>query len=276
MKAHCPQCGAKNEVREFVQCRQCGVSLRMYATAVVGSPDEMVSDLLEAEPEGETMVPNQIELIGAIARELDKQGFKKVNARQMNAVIEAANHVVREIGRPTVEASDNSGLAVWLASDATGLSSLTMAWHLGSVVYRQQIAVMHRGGKPPRDTPRDPADLGRCIGLLKAVPELRERLSEMASVSPSWAALVAEWPRLEILYQEAVAKGGRAPGLWAVMRNILDPIEYPNQPHHGWCEQCGDRNNLDNQAACGQRGCKCKANHSSLQFRGLEDFDYRA
>lgn len=49
------------------------------------------------------------------------------------------------------------------------------------------------GHCPPGDFPRDAYDFNRCVKLLEAVPELRERLSEMSPVSKQWDAIVKNW-----------------------------------------------------------------------------------
>lgn len=103
--------------------------------------------------------------------------------------------------------------AQWVVSRDTGLSSLCL-W-----------AVMM--GVTPGDNshPRDGADLGRCVRLLKAVPEWKWRLHEMAPLSPYWAALVPEWDRLaSILEKELDGSGGKG-STYKAMRAVFDPIE---------------------------------------------------
>ena len=101
--------------------------------------------------------------------------------------------------------------AQWAASGETGVSSKAL---LGVMV-----------GKPPKGRlcyPHDGGDLGRCIGLLDAVPEYRPRLSEMAAVGPEWAALVKHWDELERMWR------ADDKGLYDRMKKILDPIEKTN------------------------------------------------
>jgi hypothetical protein len=77
-------------------------------------------------------------------------------------------------------------------------------------------------GKPPKTRfcyPHDGGDLGRCIGLLDAVPEYRERMVEMTAIGPEWAALVDHWSELEAMYR------AKDKGLYNRMKAILDPIE---------------------------------------------------
>jgi len=48
-------------------------------------------------------------------------------------------------------------------------------------------------------TPLDAADFGRCQRLIKAIPEWRSRLSEVADCYPgtAWPAIIARWDELE-------------------------------------------------------------------------------
>lgn len=69
---------------------------------------------------------------------------------------------------------------IWLSGPdhLRGLSSETMFKHLLGLPYGQMFY------------PRDEDDLGLCRRLLGDIPALRERLPEMAKVSPEWAEAV--------------------------------------------------------------------------------------
>lgn len=98
--------------------------------------------------------------------------------------------------------------AKWAATGDTGSSSKAM------------LSVMV--GERPKTSfcyPHDGGDLGRCIGLLDAVPEYRERLAEMKAIGPAWAALIDHWPELEARWRRRDEK------LYERMKEILDPIE---------------------------------------------------
>lgn len=102
--------------------------------------------------------------------------------------------------------------AKWAAAGKTGVSSLAM------------LAVMT--GERPKTSfcyPHDGSDLGRCIGLLDAVPEYRERLAEMKAIGPEWAALIDHWPELEARWRRDDDQ------LYERMKEILDPIEAKNR-----------------------------------------------
>lgn len=107
----------------------------------------------------------------------------------------------------------------WLVTCNTGLSSECL------------MATMLNGG--PLDGrgwktyfhPHDPADLKRCVSLLDAVPEFRERLDLMKSVSASWSTLVDNWDELEAsLRQEMRDTPREAPKTYALMKALLDEV----------------------------------------------------
>ncbi len=156
------------------------------------------------------MQVNQIELISAIAKHLEKKhGKASVSVRQMNAVIEAATLIVDAFAREDVPAIPGMGLAKWMKSDDTGLSSRFMAAVLSGI---QMV--------PEKHHPHDPSDFGRCYRLLEAVPELRGKMDRMKETSQQWKALVENWAELESLYVEEFHTGN-APKLYARMQELL-------------------------------------------------------
>lgn len=109
-------------------------------------------------------------------------------------------------------ASAEMRAAKWAATGDTGSSSKAM------------LSVML--GERPKTSfcyPHDGGDLGRCIGLLDAVSEYRERLAEMKAIGPEWAALIDHWPELEARWRRKDNK------LYERMKQILDPIEAKNR-----------------------------------------------
>jgi hypothetical protein len=80
-------------------------------------------------------------------------------------------------------------LAKWFMSGDVGSSSTCIAQHLS-------------GEECNGDYPMDAEDLGRCIGLLNAIPELRVRLPEMAKVNRYWAVLIPRWSEIEDCQQD--------------------------------------------------------------------------
>ncbi len=106
----------------------------------------------------------------------------------------------------------------WLATGDRGQSSNTLFGVMTG------IPLWGRWGK---DHPWDPDDFVRCEKLLRAVPEFRPRLQEMAAVSPVWARLVENWQHIVSLI-EAEASGafdghrGTAPEAYKLMKTLID------------------------------------------------------
>lgn len=131
------------------------------------------------------MSVNQIDLIRAICKYLDRHGVKTLNARQHNAIVAGANTIMDALQKPHQTATPGMGLDAWLKCDETGVSSI----HLAGVLSRQFSRLPGH--------PHDADDFGRCLGLLMACPELREHLGRMASEGPEWTALVGRWDELD-------------------------------------------------------------------------------
>lgn len=115
-------------------------------------------------------------------------------------------------------ASTLEALANWLDSGDTGISSLA-------------IVTVMLGGKRKRNIldnhPHDSSDLGRCIRLLDAIPEWRDRLEEMGEDDPYWAALVRHWAELETLYrQDSAASVYATPTCGFRLRRILEQVKH--------------------------------------------------
>lgn len=78
---------------------------------------------------------------------------------------------------------DYQAIAVWALGDGVGASAKCIARHMLG---------MTTSGSYPHDC----GDFGRCEALLKAVPEFRDRLHELANVNAYWAALVPRWQEI--------------------------------------------------------------------------------
>lgn len=89
----------------------------------------------------------------------------------------------------------------WISGNDTGMSSKAIWEHmmLGDVT-RELRSVPH---------PHDPDDFGRCYRLLRIMPDWQSRIGEMAKYSSEWAALVAVWPRLALMYETISDPQGR-------------------------------------------------------------------
>lgn len=111
------------------------------------------------------------------------------------------------------------GVLQWLSTGERGVSSETIVEHLYG------IPLTGRWGK---SHPYDPDDLRRCLLLLQASPETRDRLNDMATCSSAWARLIARWDELERLFLEEAGANGlsctgwSAPRTYKAMKDILN------------------------------------------------------
>ena len=112
----------------------------------------------------------------------------------------------------------NAKIQEWLAHGQVGASSKAMAAAAGCL------------GEDARSSayPLDPDDLNRCLLLLEAVPEIRERFDAIATISPTWARLIAKWDQLESSFLKEAgrnwSKGNTgAPKTFAMICEILGP-----------------------------------------------------
>lgn len=119
------------------------------------------------------------------------------------------------------ETRDNRPLQ-WIVGDDTGASSEAIWAHMMGV--RPKYGYSY---------PLDGGDLGRCIRLLRVMPEWAERMPELAARSKEWTAIVAHWDELLAAYEvyESAKQQGKtarahiASGeLYDRMRAILDPV----------------------------------------------------
>lgn len=107
----------------------------------------------------------------------------------------------------------------WIASgENVGMSSKAMACHL-----------IGESTDYPDDYPHDPADLWRCLLLLRRIPSLKARLNEVTRLSIEWSRLIAHWEELEGMLKlelgdDLVFTGTkRAPKTYGLMQSILYP-----------------------------------------------------
>lgn len=110
-----------------------------------------------------------------------------------------------------MEISDN--VNNWLKTGERGISSDAIVTHLtGLNIASKYFGLGH---------PLDPSDFDRCVRLLNACPELRDRLDEMKEVSDKWAILVDHWDELERIYYHEM-QSEKAPRLFKRMRELID------------------------------------------------------
>jgi hypothetical protein len=110
----------------------------------------------------------------------------------------------------------SEALDAWLHGSDRGISSNTIVEHL--------TGFPALGGGAP-SYPHDADDLGRCVRLLIACPELRARVLEMRTCSPVWAAMVDRWDELIAVYLEEVKDPSEGTCRTDVLlREIIDPL----------------------------------------------------
>lgn len=168
---------------------------------------------------------SQIDLFAGIAHLLEKHGISDVNERQMNAILKAATDIHDALTKEHHPAIREMGLAKWLASDDTGLSSRYMA----SVLSLASGASVHCGRTRSSDGapayPLDPDDFGRCVRMLDACPELSPHIPALAENSGLvWKAIAERWGNLEMLYREELPSGS-CPKLYDELQKIRETAE---------------------------------------------------
>ena len=115
-----------------------------------------------------------------------------------------------------------------------------LGWRQGRDTGASSIALwgVLMGTTSDGSTPWDVDDFGRCERLLKAVPEWRARLPEMAARFPIWTGLVREWPRLVELYHAHVAgpcyPDPSASVRWKAFGAVIDPLIDEGRIADGW------------------------------------------
>lgn len=135
---------------------------------------------------------SQMTLVSDICKAVEKQGFKNVTVKQLNAIISGATLIVEKFHEPHIPAVPGMGFRAWIETDDVGSSSKYMA-----AVGR---------GMPDSEVvsyPRDGADFGRCYKLLRATPEIiwvlaMPKIAEHGG--PVWKLLVENWTELERRY----------------------------------------------------------------------------
>lgn len=108
----------------------------------------------------------------------------------------------------------NHKALTWIVGDDTGTSSEAIWAHMMGVECYYS------------STPSDPADLGRCLRLLKLIPRWKKRMKEMRCY-PEWRGLIKHWDELEALMADEVgidwSKGRSAHRTYEMMHEILYP-----------------------------------------------------
>lgn len=112
--------------------------------------------------------------------------------------------------------TDPKEVIKWFGGKDTGLSSEAIAMHMVT-------------GDCNGSYPHDPADLGRCLRLLRLFPEWKERIPEMAKYGPVWVEYAKNWADMEKCMTDEVGidweKGKRASKTYDLMKS-LDAIAW--------------------------------------------------
>lgn len=99
----------------------------------------------------------------------------------------------------------------WFATGRVGASSKAMACAVADLPH-------------DKSHPYDPDDLNRCLLLLEAVPEIRNQMDKVASISGTWGKLVARWDEVEQCFLDEVGlnwcKARSAPKTYELMKQI--------------------------------------------------------
>lgn len=106
---------------------------------------------------------------------------------------------------------DQRKVIQWLAGDDTGISSEALAFTFLSV---KRI--------PYLNPPADPADLGRCLRLIRKVPAVREMVDVLGNKHRGWRKAACVWDQLAKCMKAEVGidwrKGDVATTTWAAMK----------------------------------------------------------
>ena len=102
-------------------------------------------------------------------------------------------------------------ILVWFASGRVGASSKAMACCLID-------------SETDRSHPFDPDDLNRCLLFLEAVPEARQHMDKLRTMSVTWDMLIENWEQIEQCFLAEVGlnwcKAKRAPKTYELMDKI--------------------------------------------------------
>lgn len=102
----------------------------------------------------------------------------------------------------------------WLNIGEQGSSSIS--------IYNVMMPGYNIYGTNRRDYPYDADDFRRCYLLLKVIPEWKERLVLMSSVSEQWRKLVKNWDKLTGMLENAMTStGGDYTEIHAFLKQLL-------------------------------------------------------
>ncbi len=161
------------------------VETRDGCTLVFGSLSmNQLRDLSRDGSTDDVLSPDLARMVGAT--------FAYGSAAAVEALLGRVRVQTLKAARPPELADLEPAAQDWAVAGEVGASSAAIfAWLTGIKLAPHKSLP---GSLMPADFPHDPADLRRCRLLLEAVPSFAERFNAvMPQVSPTWAALVAQW-----------------------------------------------------------------------------------
>ncbi len=141
-----------------------------------------------------------------------------IGITEMNKKIKAFDYLHSDCKKTYVEpkadqSKDTESKALWwITNGHVGLSSKTM-W----------LCFMNQPN-PRINHPYDPDDFSRCYKLLEAVPEWKERISELSKLSAPWKNLAENWDKLNQMYEQNVKeewKNSKKIGMYKFMETLI-------------------------------------------------------
>lgn len=103
-------------------------------------------------------------------------------------------------------------LSLWLADTrGRGLSSEAIVMRITDIEFPR--AYPHHC----KCTPMDASDVGRCVRLLRAVPEIAAHFQLMRDVSTAWSKLVDVWSELEAIHDMPPSHPNDAQKSWSTL-----------------------------------------------------------
>lgn len=108
---------------------------------------------------------------------------------------------------------EQTAVIQWIFGDDTGNSSMSLVASFLGV--RQELV----------DAPFDPADLGRCLRLIRLVPGIRKHVDVLAERDENWSRLAPHWDKLAAMMEDEVGldweKAKKAHATYYAMRDAL-------------------------------------------------------
>lgn len=164
------------------------VETRDGCTLVFGSLSlNQLRDLSRDGSTDDVLSPDLARLVGAT--------FAYGSAAAVEALLRRVRAQTLTAARPPALADLEPAAQDWAVAGEVGASSATIFTWMTDIRLDPHRSLSDR--RMPTDFPHDPADLRGCRLLLEAVPSFAGRFNAvMPQVSPTWAALVAQWPSI--------------------------------------------------------------------------------